>query len=260
MGRGEAINKGFARTSGDVMGWLGSDDLLMPWSLSIIGEVFAAFPEIEWLTTLFPTSCDSTGTTGAVVLPGCVQRRRLLPWRESPVCWLAGGWIHRTGSYVLGGAHSGSAQAGDLTKRSNLQRTSTVGPLPSVGCPALQCSHPACWLSQPRQSEIACRVSCLRRRGTSCPRRYGGEPPMTAKVFLLRRVLLRVLPQRLLRKAAKLMEDLLGLPHPRRRGAVIHGWPRNGMAHRRSLVRRPGLARTLLNPSRRQTSVQSDNR
>ena len=60
-GAWEAINKGFAHASGEVMGWLGSDDLLMPWSLSIIGEVFATFSQIEWLTTLFPTECDERG-------------------------------------------------------------------------------------------------------------------------------------------------------------------------------------------------------
>ena len=43
------------------MGWLGSDDLLMPWSLSVIGEIFATFPRVEWLTTLFPTRCDEQG-------------------------------------------------------------------------------------------------------------------------------------------------------------------------------------------------------
>lgn len=57
----EAINKGFVHTSGEVMGWLGSDDLLLPWSLSIVGELFSAFPQIEWLTTAFQSTCDENG-------------------------------------------------------------------------------------------------------------------------------------------------------------------------------------------------------
>lgn len=60
-GAWEAINKGFAHTSGEVMGWLGSDDLLMPWALSVIGELFARFPQIEWLTTVYPLVCDESG-------------------------------------------------------------------------------------------------------------------------------------------------------------------------------------------------------
>lgn len=57
----DALNKGFAATSGEVMGYLNADDLLMPWALSVIGEIFAVFPEIEWLTTLHPMAVDAHG-------------------------------------------------------------------------------------------------------------------------------------------------------------------------------------------------------
>jgi hypothetical protein len=60
-GQYEAITKGFARSTGEVMGWLNSDDLLTPWALSVVGEIFAAFPEIEWLTSLAPLRFDSRG-------------------------------------------------------------------------------------------------------------------------------------------------------------------------------------------------------
>jgi len=62
-GAWEAINKGFAHTTGEIMGWLGSDDLLMPWTLSVVGDLLAAFPQVEWLTSLFPTVCDERGRT-----------------------------------------------------------------------------------------------------------------------------------------------------------------------------------------------------
>lgn len=53
-GQYEALNKGFARSSGAVMGWLNADDLHLPWTLRAVGEIFAQFPEIEWLTTTSP--------------------------------------------------------------------------------------------------------------------------------------------------------------------------------------------------------------
>lgn len=60
-GQYDAINKGFAHTRGEVMGWLNSDDLHTPWTLSVVGEIFAQFPEIEWLTTSFPLRWDALG-------------------------------------------------------------------------------------------------------------------------------------------------------------------------------------------------------
>ncbi len=49
-GQSAAINKGFAHSSGEIMGWLNSDDLLLPGALALVGEVFARCPQIAWLT------------------------------------------------------------------------------------------------------------------------------------------------------------------------------------------------------------------
>lgn len=56
-----AINKGFARATGEIMAWINSDDLLMPWSLSVVGEIFQQFSEIQWLSSLFPLVLDGQG-------------------------------------------------------------------------------------------------------------------------------------------------------------------------------------------------------
>ena len=60
-GQYDAINKGFARTSGEIMGWINSDDKLMPWTLHVIGEVADQFPDAEWFTSLFPTCLAPNG-------------------------------------------------------------------------------------------------------------------------------------------------------------------------------------------------------
>ena len=39
-GQGDAINQGFARTSGDVLGWINSDDLLLPGALLAVAKEF----------------------------------------------------------------------------------------------------------------------------------------------------------------------------------------------------------------------------
>ncbi len=56
-GHADALNKGFATPHGDVMGWINSDDVLLPGCLSIVSRIFANYPEVTWITGL-PTTCD----------------------------------------------------------------------------------------------------------------------------------------------------------------------------------------------------------
>jgi glycosyltransferase involved in cell wall biosynthesis len=51
-GQYDAINKGFARSTGDIMAWLNSSDLYLPWTLSTVREIFTQFPEMMWTTSL----------------------------------------------------------------------------------------------------------------------------------------------------------------------------------------------------------------
>jgi glycosyltransferase involved in cell wall biosynthesis len=46
----DAINKGFARTSGEVMGWISATDMLQIGGLGVTGSVFGDLPEVEWIT------------------------------------------------------------------------------------------------------------------------------------------------------------------------------------------------------------------
>lgn len=56
----DAINKGFARTSGGLMGWISATDLLHAGSLFVVGGVFRQFPEVEWVTGR-PTGFNDDG-------------------------------------------------------------------------------------------------------------------------------------------------------------------------------------------------------
>lgn len=60
-GQYDAISRGFSRTNGEIMAWLNSDDRYTPWAFSVVGEIFATHPEIEWLTTLHPLEWDAKG-------------------------------------------------------------------------------------------------------------------------------------------------------------------------------------------------------
>jgi glycosyltransferase involved in cell wall biosynthesis len=52
----EALNTGFARSTGEIMGWLNASDMLHTQGLQAVGSVFAELPNVEWITgrpTLF---------------------------------------------------------------------------------------------------------------------------------------------------------------------------------------------------------------
>lgn len=64
-GHADALNKGFARTTGEIMGWLNADDVLHRGALRLLARVFTGFPEVEWLTAQ-PSSMDHEGAVVAV--------------------------------------------------------------------------------------------------------------------------------------------------------------------------------------------------
>jgi len=61
-GQYDAINRGFDRSSGEIMGWLNSSDLYLPWTLLTVELIFKSFPEIQWITSTMKTCIRGDGT------------------------------------------------------------------------------------------------------------------------------------------------------------------------------------------------------
>jgi Glycosyl transferase family 2 len=50
QGMYDALNKGFARTTGEIMGWISATDLYHVGGLAVVGSVFTDLPKVEWIT------------------------------------------------------------------------------------------------------------------------------------------------------------------------------------------------------------------
>ena len=58
----DALNTGFSRSTGTIMGWLNASDVLHTSGLFVVGSVFASLPSVDWLTGR-PTRLNPNGMT-----------------------------------------------------------------------------------------------------------------------------------------------------------------------------------------------------
>ncbi len=94
-GQYATITEGLNMTSGEVMGWINSDDMHFPWTLRAVGSIFAAFPDVDWISTLRPATWDYTGMCVEIqALPGFSREAyldgRFLPGARIPGQWVSG--------------------------------------------------------------------------------------------------------------------------------------------------------------------------
>lgn len=83
-GQYDAINKGFQRTSGDIMAWINSDDKYMPWAFAVVAEIFTTFPGVDWITSVHPISWNPSGHAVAVDFTGGFNRRSYMKGGNFP--------------------------------------------------------------------------------------------------------------------------------------------------------------------------------
>lgn len=208
-GAWEAINKGFRQATGDVMGWIGSDDLLMPWSLSIVGEIFATFPEIEWLTTQIPMMCDEDGRPVGSYHLDAYDGEAFFRGANLPFAgWEACGFIQQEATFWrrslwerVGGRLDESLRlAADFELWARFHRSGAR--LYGVRVPLASFRLHDNQLSQDSRgyTDEARRVLLA----------YGGEPRTVPGVPFIRRALVRFVPLRIQRLGASALGGILG--------------------------------------------------
>lgn len=108
-GQADAINRGFAGTTGEVMGWLNSDDLLLPGALRYVGRYFAAHPDVDVVYGHRLMIDESDRQIGAWIMPphddlaltlADYVPQETLFWRRR--AWeAAGGWVDPSFGYAI---------------------------------------------------------------------------------------------------------------------------------------------------------------
>jgi glycosyltransferase involved in cell wall biosynthesis len=73
----DALNTGFARSTGEIMGWLNASDMLHTGGLAVVGSVFNAFPKVHWITGRPTAFAEDGSTTGIAPLPRWARTRYL---------------------------------------------------------------------------------------------------------------------------------------------------------------------------------------
>src|SRR5207244_461783 len=99
-GQYDAINKAFAKTSGEVMAWLNSDDMYLPGALSVVGEVFEHVSEVEWISSAYPVGFDERGRAVEVRFVPVFSRDAFLRGANLPGAgWYAGAFIQQESTF-----------------------------------------------------------------------------------------------------------------------------------------------------------------
>ena len=78
-GQTAALNEGFRRTRGEILGWINSDDLYAPGAFEAVGRSFAANTNLEWLYG----RCPIVDAAGRVIRPLVTRYKELWARRYS---------------------------------------------------------------------------------------------------------------------------------------------------------------------------------
>jgi glycosyltransferase involved in cell wall biosynthesis len=121
-GQYDAINRGFARTTGEIMGWINSDDKYAPWAFAVVADIFTSLPEVEWLTSLCPLTWDRRGLPlGCSAMRGFDRGRFLrgdylpgVPWNEGTIQQESTFWRRSLWERAGGGVDASLKMAGDF--------------------------------------------------------------------------------------------------------------------------------------------------
>jgi hypothetical protein len=196
-GQYEAINKGFAHTTGEIMAWLNSDDKYLPWTFSAVADIMSCLPKVEWVTSLFHLFWDEEGravrceahpgfSRQLILRGGTLLGCGLPAWtfiQQESTFWRRSLW-DRVGS----GLDPAYSFAGDYDLWLRFARQSEIYPAPV----------PLAGFRRHARQKTALHMEEYIRQARDSFRRHGGCPPGKIRSFWLKNTgkLLRFLQRR----------------------------------------------------------------
>jgi len=100
QGQYNGINKGFSKSTGEIMAWLNSDDKLVPGALSTVASVFTTIPQVEWITSNFPILWNKYGQSFSCSNSGGFNRDSFFRGTNLPECpWYTRSWIQQESTF-----------------------------------------------------------------------------------------------------------------------------------------------------------------
>ena len=132
-GQYDAVLKGFSRSTGDILCWINADDRLLPDALRIVGEVFADFPNVDWISSLLPGSYDAQGLYSGHSRISGFSKPAFLDGFFLPGTRRRGSWIQQESTFfrksifaALNDPFKGCRLAGDFALWCQLYETSDL--------------------------------------------------------------------------------------------------------------------------------------
>jgi glycosyltransferase involved in cell wall biosynthesis len=122
-GHFDAVQKGFARAQGDILGWINAGDFYMPWTLAVVQRIFDDHPEVEWITGIPSWYYEDTGVAittpfAPVYLQGLIRRgwyssAKLGFLQQESMFWRRSLWERSGAQVLLKGQGKGKGYATD---------------------------------------------------------------------------------------------------------------------------------------------------
>lgn len=98
-GQYDAINQGFAKSTGEIMCWLNADDMFLPNSLFVVAEIFAQLKSVDWISSLQPASWDANGYLAHIAsLPG-FSKQAFMDGLYLPTTTKKGYWLQQESTF-----------------------------------------------------------------------------------------------------------------------------------------------------------------
>jgi glycosyltransferase involved in cell wall biosynthesis len=127
----DALNRGFAKSSGEIMGWLNASDLLHLNALFTIGTVFYSFPAVDWITGR-ATALDTAGSVIDVLDLPHWTRHRVLAGANRYIQQESTFWTRRLWDKAGGYIDSTYHDAGDFELWIRFFRHARMFPVDSI--------------------------------------------------------------------------------------------------------------------------------